>query len=94
VSEVRVVVRTRVIVYGLVQGVFYRDTCRRLAQQHGVAGWVRNRPDGTVEAVFEGASDAVDRMVAWAGQGPRGAVVERVETAAEEPEGLAGFAIR
>ena len=80
--------------YGLVQGVFYRDTCRRLAQQHGVAGWVRNRPDGAVEAVFEGGADAVDRMVAWAGQGPRSAVVVRIETIAEDPEGLPGFTVR
>ncbi len=80
--------------YGLVQGVFYRDTCRRLAQQHGVAGWVRNRPDGTVEAVFEGTPGAVERMVTWARQGPRHAIVERIETIAESPESIAGFAIR
>lgn len=93
-SNLPTVVRRRVIVYGMVQGVFYRDTCRRLAWQHGVTGWVRNRPDGTVEAVFEGKQDAVDRMVAWARRGPPHAAVERIETLAEEPEGLIGFSIR
>ena len=78
----------------MVQGVFYRDTCRRIAGQHGVAGWVRNRPDGTVEAVFEGPQHAVDRMVAWARRGPSHATVERIETLAEDPEGLTGFSIR
>jgi len=57
------VIRRRVVVHGLVQGVFFRDTCRRLAEQYGVAGWVRNLPDGRVEAVFEGPADAVCRLV-------------------------------
>lgn len=93
-SNLPTVIRRRVIVYGMVQGVFYRDTCRRIAWQHGVTGWVRNRPDGTVEAVFEGKQDAVDRMVAWARRGPPHAAVERIEALAEEPEGLTGFSIR
>lgn len=93
-TKLRGVVRRRVIVHGLVHGVFYRDTCRRLASQQGVTGWVRNRPDGTVEAVFEGPPDAVDRMIAWARRGPPHAAVERIETVAETPEGLAGFAVR
>jgi len=92
-SNLPTVIRRRVIVYGMVQGVFYRDTCRRIAWQQGVAGWVRNRPDGTVEAVFEGEQDAVDRMVAWARHGPRHAAVERIETLAEEPEGFTDFSI-
>jgi acylphosphatase len=88
------VVRRRVIVRGLVQGVFFRDSIRRLAQQHGVSGWVANRADGAVEAVFEGEADAVERLVAFSRQGPRGAAVESVEVIEEEPEGLSGFAVR
>jgi acylphosphatase len=81
-------------VHGSVQGVFFRDTTRRLAEQQGVSGWVRNNRDGTVEAVFEGDDDAVERLVAFAHEGPRGAHVERVEVFDEEPEGARGFAIR
>jgi acylphosphatase len=73
--------------------VFFRDSVRRLAAQRGVAGWVRNRDDGAVEAVFEGAPDAVDALVAFAHEGPRGADVERVDVADEEPEGATGFAV-
>jgi acylphosphatase len=87
-------IRRRVVVHGRVQGVFFRDTTRRMAQSRGLGGWVRNAPDGTVEAVFEGESEAVDSMVRWCGQGPRGALVERVEVAAEEPEALTEFRIR
>jgi acylphosphatase len=88
------VIRRRVIVRGLVQGVFFRDSTRRLAQRHGVAGWVANRADGAVEAVFEGDADAVERLVAFSREGPRGAQVESVELAQEDPEGLSGFAVR
>ncbi len=87
-------IRRRVSVHGQVQGVFFRDTARRLAAQHGVAGWIRNAPDGTVEAVFEGDEDAVDRLVRFCQEGPRGAVVERVEVSEEEPEGMTGFSVR
>jgi acylphosphatase len=87
-------IRRRVIVSGDVQGVFFRDTCRRGALDVGATGWVRNLPDGTVEAVFEGEPGPVDRLVAWAGRGPRQAVVDRVEVTQEEPEGLIGFEIR
>lgn len=86
-------VRKRVIVTGLVQGVFFRDSCRREAAAHGVAGWVRNRPDGTVEAVFEGPAEPVERLVAWSRRGPSRAVVTGVTVVAEPPEGLAGFEI-
>ena len=86
--------RKRVVVHGDVQGVFFRDTTRRMASSRGVAGWVSNRPDGTVEAVFEGDPEAVDSMVAFCRQGPRGAEVERVDATDEEPEGLNGFEIR
>jgi acylphosphatase len=86
-------VRSRVIVSGDVQGVFFRDTCRRKATERGVEGWVRNRSDGAVEAVFEGDPDAVRALVAWCRDGPRGARVESVEETAEQPEGLFGFEI-
>jgi acylphosphatase len=87
-------IRRRVIVHGLVQGVFFRDSTRRLAQRHGVAGSVSNRPDGGVEAVFEGEAEAVERLVAFSREGPRGAQVDSVEVTEEEPEGLSGFAVR
>lgn len=89
-----IVIRRRAIVHGRVQGVFFRDTTRRQAVARGVAGWVRNRPDATVEAVFEGEPDAVEALLAFCREGPRGAAVERVEVADEEPEGLAGFEVR
>jgi acylphosphatase len=88
------VIRRRVIVRGRVQGVFFRDTTRRRAAAAGVSGWVTNRADGAVEAVFEGDADAVERMVRFASEGPRGATVEEVEVSEEEPEGLSGFEIR
>jgi acylphosphatase len=88
------VIRRRVTVHGRVQGVFFRDTVRRQAQQRGVAGWVSNEPDGTVQAVFEGDPDAVEALVAFCREGPRGAEVERVEVSEQDPEGLDGFAVR
>ncbi|MFF7215801.1 acylphosphatase [Streptomyces sp. NPDC008238] len=87
-------IRRRVVVSGDVQGVYFRDTCRMTAAGTGVAGWVRNRPDGTVEAVFEGPSGAVDEMVAWSHEGSPLSVVDRVEVVDEEPEGLTGFEVR
>lgn len=84
-------IRRRVVVHGHVQGVFFRETTRRRAVSTGVAGWVRNRPDGTVEAVFEGDRAAVERLVDFCREGPRGARVDRVAVEAEEPEALAGF---
>jgi acylphosphatase len=86
-------VRKRVIVHGRVQGVFFRDTTRRMAESRGVAGWVRNNPDGGVEAAFEGDADAVEEMVRFAHEGPRGAQVEHVEVVEEEPDGLTGFRV-
>ena len=88
------VTRQRVLVAGRVQGVFFRDTCRSHAQRAGVAGSIRNRPDGRVEAVFEGDETAVDRLVAWCRQGPPGARVDDVEVADETPVGESGFHIR
>jgi acylphosphatase len=87
-------IRRRVVVHGEVQGVFFRDTARREASAIGVSGWVRNTPEGTVEAVFEGAREAVDRMVGFANEGPPDAEVEDVETFDEEVEGLDGFETR
>jgi acylphosphatase len=87
-------VRRRVVVHGSVQGVFFRDSCRRAAQSRGVAGWVTNRPDGAVEAVFEGEPDAVSSMVDWCSRGPSHADVDSVDETAEEPEGLSRFEIR
>ena len=87
-------IRRRVVVHGRVQGVFFRDSARRLAQQRGVAGWIANRWDGTVEAVFEGDEEAVQGLVRFVHEGPRGAEVDRVETFDEEPEALVGFSVR
>jgi acylphosphatase len=87
------VIRKRVRATGLVQGVFYRDTCRRQAAAQGVAGWVRNQRDGSVEAVFEGDARAVAALVEWARRGPAKARVTRLDVTDEPPEGLTGFAI-
>jgi acylphosphatase len=87
------VIRRRVVVHGFVQGVFFRDTCRREAAAAGVTGWVRNLPDGTVEAAFEGSPDAVERLVEWCRQGPPHAVVDRIDVYDEEPAGESGFHI-
>ncbi len=86
-------IRRRVVVHGKVQGVFFRDSTRLLADAHGVAGWAVNRDDGTVEAVFEGPAPSVAALVAFAAEGPPDAVVERIEAQAEDPEGLRGFRI-
>lgn len=86
-------IRRRVVVHGYVQGVFFRDSMRRLAQQQGVSGWVANRWDGTVEAAFEGEPDAVERLVSFCRTGPRGARVDSVDVYEEEPEGVSGFAV-
>jgi acylphosphatase len=86
--------RRRVVVHGRVQGVFFRDSTAQEARARGVAGWVRNCADGTVEAVFEGPAGAVRALVAWAGEGPEHARVERVEAHDEPAEGLRGFEVR
>jgi len=84
-------VRKRVRAHGRVQGVFFRDSVRRAAESAGVAGWAANRPDGTVEAVFEGAEAAVERLVELCRAGPGHAVVSQLDVADEAPEGLSGF---
>jgi acylphosphatase len=86
--------RRRIIVRGRVQGVFFRDSLRRLAQQRNVSGWVANRWDGTVEAVLEGNADDVERLIEFAHRGPRGAQVESVDVFDEEPEGVSDFSVR
>ena len=87
-------VRRRVLVGGRVQGVGYRESCRRQAERLGVAGWVRNCADGTVEAVFEGPTTAVDAVVDWCRKGPRWAAVRSLQVSEQDPEGLAGFHVR
>jgi acylphosphatase len=84
-------VRRRVVVRGVVQGVGYRFSAARAAGTRGVAGWIRNRGDGSVEAVLEGEPAAVESMVEWCRRGPPHAHVQDVEVFDEEPEGLAGF---
>ena len=78
---------------GDVQGVFFRDSCAQAAYVHGVAGWVRNRRDGAVEACFEGEPAAVDAMVSWCRSGPPGADVRDVAVTEEEPVGESGFRV-
>jgi acylphosphatase len=87
-------VARRVVVSGDVQGVFFRDSTRREARRLGVTGWVRNRPDGRVEAWFEGAPQAVAQLVRWCSDGPRHATVRDVRVTDAEPDGLVSFEIR
>jgi len=86
--------RRRVVVHGQVQGVFFRDSTRERARAHGVTGWICNRSDGAVEAVFEGPGEAVERLVRFCETGPPRARVTRVEVTEETSEGLNGFEIR
>ena len=88
------VIRRRVVARGRVQGVFFRDTCRRQAWSHRVCGRVTNREDGAVEAVFEGDAAAVQAMVEWARKGPAQAHVTKLEVIDEEPRGELGFSVR
>jgi acylphosphatase len=88
------VIRRRLIVHGRVQGVGFRWAIARAAESRGVSGWAANRADGTVEAVLEGEPDAVESVVRLSREGPRGALVERVDVAEEEPEALRGFVTR
>jgi acylphosphatase len=86
--------RRRVLVHGEVQGVNFRDATRKEAESAGLSGWVSNRDDGSVEAVFEGDADAVERLVEWCRAGPSSADVEDVDAAEEDPEGESGFEVR
>jgi acylphosphatase len=87
-------VRRHITVEGEVQGVFFRETARRKATEAGVSGWVTNRDDGKVEAVFEGPAQAVDDLIAFCREGPTAATVEDLDVQTEEPEGLSGFDVR
>jgi acylphosphatase len=87
-------VAKRVVVHGDVQGVFFRDSTEKEASKHGVAGWVTNRSDGAVEALFEGSPDAVDALVDFARNGPSRADVSDVDVSDVEPEGHSGFSVR
>ena len=87
-------VRRHLTISGEVQGVFFRETARRKATEAGVAGWITNRSDGRVEAVFEGPAEAVDELVEFCRHGPTAATVEEVDVQTEEPESLSGFDVR
>ena len=86
--------RSHIWVTGRVQGVFFRQEASRLALARGVAGWVRNLPDGRVEAVLEGQAADVAAVVNWAAKGPPMAYVEDVKIRRERPGGEKGFRIR
>jgi acylphosphatase len=88
------VIRRRVTARGRVQGVFFRDSARERAGAHGVAGWVRNRSDGAVEAVLEGRPEAVEEVLRLFRTGPPRATVEHLDVQDETPEGLSGFEVR
>lgn len=82
-------------IYGVVQGVFFRVATRDTALRLGLAGWVRNRPDGSVQALFQGEAEAVDAAIAWCRRGPSGAIVRRVETeVVERDDRLSTFSVR
>jgi acylphosphatase len=86
--------RRHITISGDVQGVFFRETTRRKATEAGVSGWVTNRSDGKVEAVFEGPPEAVDELVEFCREGPTAASVRDIDVQSEEPEGLSGFDVR
>lgn len=87
-------IRRRILVSGRVQGVFFRNTCRRVAEEHGVSGSAKNLPDGRVEVIAEGKPAAVDALEKWCREGTDMASVASVETFDEEPLGASGFSIR
>jgi acylphosphatase len=86
--------RVRVNIRGRVQGVFFRAEARARAESLGVAGWIRNADDGSVEAVFEGEDQQVESLLDWCRRGPAGALVEEVQAVREAPAGEAGFQVR
>ena len=88
-------VRARLFISGLVQGVFYRGTCQREASARGLTGWVRNLPDGRVEALFQGPEETVQDMIRWCYTGPPEAQVSTIDVLYEEVRAdLTGFRIR
>ncbi len=86
--------RAHVYISGKVQGVSFRDATRDEAESLGLSGWVRNLQDGRVEAVFEGDTDLVRRMIDWCESGPSSADVDDVTVEQEEPSGESGFEVR
>ena len=80
--------------HGMVQGVFFRQSCAREARSHDVRGWIENRPDGAVEAWFEGHPQAVENLVTWCRQGPSEARVDGIDVVEDSPAGLEGFRIQ
>lgn len=86
-------IRRRVVVHGVVQGVGFRYSAYHEAARLGVAGWVRNRFDGTVEAEVEGDEASVAAMLDWLAEGPPGAIVHRTEVSDAEPRGDHGFRV-
>jgi acylphosphatase len=86
--------RRRVVAHGLVQGVWFRESARRRADELGLAGWVRNRADGAVEAELEGPPEDVEVLTDWFRRGPSGAQVARLEVEEAAPTGEAGFSVR
>jgi acylphosphatase len=87
-------VKAHAVITGIVQGVFFRMETQRAAQRHGVSGWVRNKHDGSVEAVFEGGKDKVEAVLAWCRRGPRRAVVNNVNVQWQEYTGeYSGFQV-
>ncbi len=88
------ITRARAVIRGRVQGVFFRAEASARARSLGLTGWVRNLPDGSVEAVFEGPQEAVESMLRWCAQGPAGARVDAVEVAWEPPAGDTAFEVR
>ncbi len=87
-------IRRHVVVRGQVQGVFFRASCEQEARRLGIAGWVGNRPDGAVEASFEGSDDAVAAMLMWTKHGPPHARVDSVEVTDDQPTGERTFEAR
>ena len=86
--------RVHLFVEGRVQGVWFRGTASEQASRLGVSGWVRNLPDGRVEAVYEGPPAAVGELVTWTQHGPDRALVTKVEIHDEAPKGERGFSVR
>lgn len=87
-------VAAQVLISGQVQGVGFRFSTVNEAKRNGVTGWVRNLPDGRVEAVFEGSKDAVENMIQWSNKGPSSAVVQNVAVDYQEPQGFSDFQTR
>ncbi len=87
-------IRRRIVAHGQVQGVFFRAGVKEQADAYGIAGWARNRADGSMEASFEGPENAVEQLVAWCADGPEKARVNRLDVMEEAPQGVAGFRVR